>query len=91
VCESCGFPHNNWPNPSSFLVKAQSSTVTVYYNHTQSAAGLISRQSSFKDSKYSMKQQHNHQICTTPSRKIRAIAGLCKKVHATKIPDYGSR
>jgi hypothetical protein len=52
---------------------------------------LISRQSSFKDSKYSMKQQHNHQICTTPSRKIRAIAGLCKKVHATEILDYGTR
>jgi hypothetical protein len=30
---------SHWPNPSSFLVKAQSLIGTLCYHHTQSAAG----------------------------------------------------
>jgi hypothetical protein len=61
---------SHWPNPSSFLVKAQSSTSTLYYHHTQSVAGLTSRQSSSRLSRYFMKPRQSHQICTIVSKKI---------------------
>jgi hypothetical protein len=62
-------------NPSSLRVKAQFSIGTLYYNHIQSAVGSISRQSSFKHSRYFMKQQLSHQICTTASRRIESHCG----------------
>jgi hypothetical protein len=73
-----------WLNPSSLLAKAQFSIGIPCYLHTQFAAGLISRQSSFKHSKYSMKQLQSHQISTIASKEIESHCrtsseGSCRK------------
>jgi hypothetical protein len=66
---------SHWLNPSSLRVKAQFSIGTLCYNHTQSAARSVSRQSSFKHFRYFTKQQLSHQICTTASRRIESHCG----------------
>jgi hypothetical protein len=60
----------------SFIINEATAQSSDLYNHIQSAAGLISRQSSFKYSKFSMKQQLNLQIYTTASRKIGSHCGV---------------
>jgi hypothetical protein len=82
---------SHWSNPSLFLVRAQSSTDTLYYHQIQSAAGLTSRQNSSKLSRYSRKPRQSHQICTIASEKIENHSDLHKKIHATKISDPRSR
>jgi hypothetical protein len=66
---------SHWLNLSSLCAKAKCSIGTLWYNNTQSAAGSISIQSSFKHSRYFMKQQPSHQICTTANRKIESHYG----------------
>jgi hypothetical protein len=62
----------------SFIIACEGPVLNWYpllQPHTQSAAGSISRQSSFKHSRYFMKQQPSHQICTTASRETESRYG----------------
>jgi hypothetical protein len=62
----------------SFIIAYEGPVLNWYsrYSHTQFAAGSISRQSSFKNFRYFMKQQPSHQICTTASRKTESHCGI---------------